>query len=121
VTVSSTTWFGICNDTGQKIDVTDRAVVTFVQSGLRLELGRTNSDAEGVFRLPVVLPDAARPGPAVLEVRGRAASDDVPFSVGAGRTLPRTGSAQLLPLAALSLLAIALVARIVKARDRPGR
>jgi hypothetical protein len=101
-TVSSTTWFGICNDTGQKVDVTDRAVVTFVQGSLRVVLGRTNSDAGGVFRLVVRIPARAAGGPAVLEVRGRSASDDVPITVTAA-TLPLTGSGSLALLAALVL------------------
>jgi LPXTG-motif cell wall-anchored protein len=91
VTVSSSNWFGICNDTGQQVDVTDRAVVTFVQGNQRVVLGETNSNAEGVFSLEVRVPERARTGPAVLEVRGRAAADDVSFTVEAA-TLPRTGS-----------------------------
>jgi LPXTG-motif cell wall-anchored protein len=91
IRVSSSNWFGICNDTGQQVDVTDRAVVTFVQGNQRVELGRTNSNAEGVFSLEVRLPERATTGPAVLEVRGRAAADDVSFTVKAA-TLPRTGS-----------------------------
>jgi invasion protein IalB len=91
VRVSSDSWFGICNDTGQKVDVTDRAVVTFVQGDQRVVLGQTNSNADGVFVLELLVPAGATIGPAVLEVRGRAAADDVPFTVTAA-TLARTGA-----------------------------
>lgn len=91
VTVSSNNWFGICNDTGQQVDVTDRAVVTFVQRDQRVVLGQTNSNAEGVFSLEVRVPVRAATGPAVLEVRGREAIDDVPLTVTAA-SLPRTGA-----------------------------
>lgn len=105
VTVSSTTWFGICNDTGQRVDVTDRAVVTFVQGGQRVALGQTNSNAQGVFSLEVRVPERAAVGAAVLEVRGRAAADDVPLTVTAA-ALPRTGGAGAVPAALLTLGAI---------------
>lgn len=105
VTVSSSNWVGICNDTGQQVDVTDRAVVTFVQGDQRVVLGETNSNAEGVFSLEVRVPKRANEGPAVLEVRGRAAADDVPFRVEAA-TLPRTGAGGA---GSASLLAIVVV------------
>lgn len=105
VTMSSNNWFGICNDTGQKIDVTDRAEVTFVQGNQRVVLGKTNSNAEGVFSLEVRVPQRATTGPAVLEVRGRGASDDVPFTVRAA-TLPRTGADGPGSAALLALVAV---------------
>lgn len=114
VTVSSRTWFGICNDTGQQIDVTDRAVVTFVQSGLRTELGRTNSNASGVFRLRVRIPRQATAGPAVLEVRGRGSSDDVAFTV--SPSLPRTGPA--VPLLLLGLLTLGAGLTLARQQQR---
>ena len=122
VTVSSDNWFGICNDTGQQVDVTDRAVVTFVQGGQRVVLGETNSNAEGIFSLQVRVPSRASEGPAVLEVRGRAAADDVPFTVEAA-TLPRTGaggsgSASLLALVVVGV-AVALGRRTLDERQVP--
>lgn len=115
VTVSSTTWFGICNDTGQKIDVTDRAVVTFVQGDQRVELGRTNSNAEGVFSLDVRVPNRAATGPAVLEVRGRAAADDVPLTVRAA-TLPRTGAGGAGSAALLALVVVGAAVAVARPR-----
>ncbi|MDT7545769.1 MAG: hypothetical protein QOE99_1879 [Actinomycetota bacterium] len=112
VTVSSSNWVGICNDTGQKIDTTDRAVVTFVQGKLRVELGRTNSNAAGMFRLVVRIPTKATEGRAVLEVRGRSASDDVPVTV-TGATLPLTGSSRPMGLLAALALCSALALRVV--------
>lgn len=119
VTVSSSNWFGICNDTGQQVDVTDRAVVTFVQGDQRVLLGETNSNAEGVFSLQVRVPKRASEGASVLEVRGRAAADDVPFTVEAA-TLPRTGaggagSASLLALVVVGV-AVALGRRALDER-----
>ncbi len=110
--VSSSNWFGICNDTGQKVDPTDRAVVTFVQGTSRVVLGRTNSNAQGVFQLTVRVPRQAAEGAAVLEVRGRSAADDVPLSVKAG-TLPLTGPGRVKPWG-LGLLLTALGAVAVK-------
>lgn len=113
VVVSSRTWYGACGDTGQRVDPTDRAVVTFVQGGSRVVLGRTDSDAQGVFALRVVVPRQAREGAAVLEVRGRSAADDVPLTVRAG-TLPLTGaggSPLLGPLAVLLAGAAAALRR----------
>jgi hypothetical protein len=106
ITVSSSTWFGICNDTGQKVDVTDRAVVTFVQGDDRVVLGQTNGNADGVFTLKVRVPERATAGPAVLEVRGRAAADDVALTVTAA-TLPRTGAGGALSVSLLALIAVA--------------
>ena len=116
VTVSSNNWIGICNDTGQRIDVTDRAVVTFVQGSQRVVLGQTNSNADGVFTLKVRVPERATAGRAVLEVRGRAAFDDVDLAVTAA-TLPRTGTGEVASLNLLALIglgtALALGRRIV--------
>jgi hypothetical protein len=105
VIVSSNNWFGICNDTGQQVDVTDRAVVTFVQGDGRVVLGQTNSNAEGVFSLEVRVPDRAAAGPAVLEVRGRAATDDVPLTV-TEASLARTGVSGAASAPLLALLVV---------------
>lgn len=104
LTVSSGTWFGVCNDTGQRVDVTDRAVVTFVQGARRLELGRTNSDARGRFTLTVRVPRTAVPGPARLEVRGRAATDDADLTV-TPAVLPLTGPGPAGPAGLAAVLA----------------
>jgi hypothetical protein len=106
VTVSSRNWFGICNDTGQKIDVTDVAVVTFVQGSLRRDLGSTHSNASGFFRLAVRVPTDATAGRAVLQVRGRGSSDDVPLTI--TESLPLTGSSPLLALLGVVAVASAL-------------
>jgi LPXTG-motif cell wall-anchored protein len=108
VTVSSSNWFGICNDTGQQVDVTDRAVVTFVQGSQRVVLGRTNSNAEGDFSLEVRVPARATTGSAVLEVRGRAGADDLTFTVEAA-TLPRTGPDTTRWAGLLALVAVGVV------------
>ncbi|MDT7571529.1 MAG: hypothetical protein QOE05_1703 [Actinomycetota bacterium] len=110
VTLSSHNWFGICNDTGQKIDVTDVAVVTFVEGSLRRELGRTHSDASGFFRLAVRVPGEATAGRAVLQVRGRGSSDDVPLTV--TDSLPLTGSSPL-----LAILGLAAIGSVVGLRS----
>lgn len=114
MTLTGRAWLGICNDTGRKIDVTDRAVVTFVQGSRHQELGRTNSNAEGVFSITVRVPVQAVPGRAVLEVRGRAAFDDVPLTITAG-SLPRTGGSERLGLLAMAALGGSLVRRLVRA------
>lgn len=119
VSVSSSTWFGICNDTGQDVDVTDSAVVTFVQGAQRVVLGRTNSDAEGVFTLSVRIPREAVAGPARLEVRGRAASDDADVQVTAAE-LPLTGTSSSGPAALAGALAAA-AAVAVRRTSRASR
>src|SRR4051812_25913378 len=112
VMVSSSNWFGICNDTGQKVDVTDSAVVTFVQGSRHVLLGRTNSNAAGVFNLVVRIPRRATAGAAVLEVRGRSAFDDLPITVTAA-TLPITGGGPAIAL--LATLALGAAAAVHKA------
>ncbi|MCW2608288.1 MAG: hypothetical protein JWO60_2981 [Frankiales bacterium] len=118
VTVSSTIWFGVCNDTGQDVDTSDRAVVTFVQGDLRVELGRTSSDARNRFTLPVRVPEEAVAGPAVLQVRGRVAADDVTLTVLAPSTLPFTGGPG--PAAALALVVLAGAAVVRRTGQAAG-